>query len=271
MDAVKSFNSELSSLYDLKPPISKAKMTALTKGAIKAIKLYKHVVQSVEKFIQKCRPEYKIPGLYVIDSIVRQSRHQFGADKDVFAQRFAKNLQTTFFYLYKCPEEEKSRVIRVLNLWQKNNVFPSEVIQPLFDLANPKSDLAIAMEEAAKASGGKPPKPIVHVSMTMPAAGGTAGGNDGANVNSSSAGNGAAGASGASPLADATTQQLQTILQLLKMGGQQEQQQQQVKFNKKLLDFDYSDDEDDAANSSGLFGSSSDQGPSPQMLEALQG
>jgi hypothetical protein len=56
MDSVKSFNEELSSLYELKPPISKARMTAVTKGAIKAIKYYKHVVQSVEKFIQKCRP-----------------------------------------------------------------------------------------------------------------------------------------------------------------------------------------------------------------------
>lgn len=76
MEAVKAFNNELSSLYELKPPISKARMTSITKSAIKAIKFYKHVVQSVEKFIQKCRPDFKIPGLYVIDSIVRQSRHQ---------------------------------------------------------------------------------------------------------------------------------------------------------------------------------------------------
>ena len=82
-------------------------MTAITKGAIRAIKYYKHVVQSVEKFIQKCRQEYKIPGLYVIDSIVRQSRHQFGPDKDVFAPRFAKNVRVTFYNLYKCPEVEK--------------------------------------------------------------------------------------------------------------------------------------------------------------------
>ena len=130
MEAVKLFNQEvsktlkkeskiftgiflflqLSSLYEIKPPISKAKMTAITKGAIRAIKYYKHVVQSVEKFIQKCRPEYKIPGLYVIDSIVRQSRHQFGAAKDVFAPRFAKNVQVTFYHLYKCPEEEKVKM-----------------------------------------------------------------------------------------------------------------------------------------------------------------
>jgi hypothetical protein len=43
----------------------------------------------------------------VIDSIVRQSRHQFGAEKDVFAPRFAKNMQTTFINLFRCPPEDK--------------------------------------------------------------------------------------------------------------------------------------------------------------------
>jgi RNA-binding protein 16 len=101
--------------------------------------------------------EYKIPGLYVIDSIVRQSRHQFGADKDVFAPRFAKNLYSTFTHLFQCPPEDKvcaavmscflyslminvifqSKIIRVLNLWQKNQVFTADIIQPIFDLADP--------------------------------------------------------------------------------------------------------------------------------------
>lgn len=58
-------------------------------------------------------------------------------EKDVFAPRFAKNMQTTFLNLLKCPQEDKSKVIRVLNLWQKNAVFAPEVIQPLFDLADP--------------------------------------------------------------------------------------------------------------------------------------
>ena len=100
-------------------------MTAITKGAIRAIKYYKHVVQSVEKFIQKCRPEYKIPGLYVIDSIVRQSRHQFGAAKDVFAPRFAKNVQVTFYHLYKCPEEEKVCSIIIISAVGKQGLAAS--------------------------------------------------------------------------------------------------------------------------------------------------
>ncbi|NXI93448.1 SCAF8 protein, partial [Psophia crepitans] len=95
----------------------------------------KHVVQSVEKFIQKCKPEYKVPGLYVIDSIVRQSRHQFGQEKDVFAPRFSNNIISTFQNLYRCPGDDKSKIVRVLNLWQKNNVFKSEIIQPLLDMA----------------------------------------------------------------------------------------------------------------------------------------
>lgn len=104
---------QLSGLYDNKPPISKAKMSAITKGAIKAIKVYKHVVHSVEKFIQKCKPEYKVPGLYVIDSIVRQSRHQFGQEKDVFAPRFAKNMQQTFANLFRCPPEDKVSYVKL--------------------------------------------------------------------------------------------------------------------------------------------------------------
>ena len=44
----------------------------------------------------------------------------------------------------------QSKVIRVLNLWQKNEVFTSDVIQPLFDLANPNSDLAKQMDDQAK-------------------------------------------------------------------------------------------------------------------------
>lgn len=104
---------QLSGLYDNKPPISKAKMSAITKGAIKAIKVYKHVVHSVEKFIQKCKPEYKVPGLYVIDSIVRQSRHQFGQDKDMFAPRFAKNMQQTFANLFRCPPEDKVSYVKL--------------------------------------------------------------------------------------------------------------------------------------------------------------
>ena len=52
-----------------------------------------------------------MPGLYVIDSVVRQSRHQFGAQKDVFASRFTKNIVNTFQNLFKCPPDERVSTI----------------------------------------------------------------------------------------------------------------------------------------------------------------
>ncbi|XP_068601471.1 SR-related and CTD-associated factor 4-like [Brachionichthys hirsutus] len=136
MDPVDAFNMELSSMVALRPPISRAKMMSVTKSAIKAIKRYKHVVQIVEKFIKKCKPELKVPGLYVVDSIVRQSRHQFGVEKDVFGPRFLKNFTDTFQNLYRCSEDDKSKIVRVLNLWQKNGMFGMDVIQPLMDMAD---------------------------------------------------------------------------------------------------------------------------------------
>jgi len=55
----------------------------------------------------QCRPEYKIPGLYIVDSIVRQSRHQFGSDKDVFGPRFMRNLAVLFHSLLRsCPPDD---------------------------------------------------------------------------------------------------------------------------------------------------------------------
>lgn len=266
MEAVKAFNAELSALYDVKPPISKAKMNSLTRGAIKAIKFYKHVVQSVEKFIQKCKPEYKVPGLYVIDSIVRQSRHQFGVEKDVFAPRFAKNMQTTFLNLLKCPQEDKSKVIRVLNLWQKNAVFPSEVIQPLFDLADPNHP--IHKEQAVNTNG------TLNISSTNNVS------NTGTSVKTppltaknvvkdqkifSSAkpidpawlaqtkmetanivnANKLLGQSNSNQMDASFLDQLQHLQQLLLKKQESNEQKSSVKFDKKLLDFDYGEEEDD--------------------------
>lgn len=51
----------------------------------------------------------------------------------------------------------QSKVIRVLNLWQKNQVFAEEVIQPLFDLADPNHPIQkeVSNQIAQKASKAK--------------------------------------------------------------------------------------------------------------------
>ncbi|KAL0276144.1 UNVERIFIED_CONTAM: hypothetical protein PYX00_003778 [Menopon gallinae] len=267
MDAVKAFNAELSALYEVKPPISKAKMSSITRSAIKAIKFYKHVVQSVEKFIQKCKPEYKVPGLYVIDSIVRQSRHQFGPDKDLFAPRFAKNMQNTFANLFSCPPEDKGKIIRVLNLWQKNSVFTPDVIQPLFDqLADPNNPIhreTVTASNGLTATGDRTSPSNISkgsgiAAVNKSAAGLPADSNaphwlksqlDATNkaimeLTSSSAQQAkASGNSGLDLLQQ--IQQLQQFILSQTTQKQERTQSEQVVFDKKLLDFDYDDDDEE--------------------------
>ncbi|XP_049531236.1 SR-related and CTD-associated factor 4 [Anopheles darlingi] len=244
METVRVFNQELSGLYESKPPISKAKMASITRSAMKAIKFYKHVVQSVEKFIQKCKSEYKIPGLYVIDSIVRQSRHQFGPEKDVFAPRFARNMEATFAHLFRCPPEDKSKIIRVLNLWQKNMVFLPEVIQPLFDLANPDHPIhqqynaQAALQEQAGANGMNSGV----LQLGSPPGGGGLLDDHGGQMQMGET----------KQLDPNTIRQLQQFQQLLMRqtsGDASTAAKDQVKFNKKLLDFDYGSEEEDDKNS----------------------
>lgn len=266
MEVVKAFNSELTSLYEGKPPISKAKMTAITKSAIKGIKFYKHIVQSVEKFVQKCRPEYKVPGLYVVDSIVRQSRHQFGQEKDVFAPRFTKNIHNTFQHLFKCPVEDRPKIVRVLNLWQKNQVFPPDVIQPLLDMANP----------AAVSGGDSAPSSDVvsDTKVNKNSVDNWKSWNHGNSIQDSVSGTGqetktyaltqenlnlamAAEAENAAPPDPELLVKLQSLAsQLLtnRPGSSSAAEEKPpshqppaptVKFNKKLLDFDYGDEEEE--------------------------
>ncbi|CAF4599067.1 unnamed protein product [Rotaria sp. Silwood1] len=162
-EVVKEFIRELQSMVETRPPISKAKMMSITKAALKAIKFYKHIVMNVEKFISKCKPEYKIPGLYVIDSVIRQSRHQYGIDKDVYGSRFAKNIVNTLQYVEKCPVEDKNKISRVLNLWEKNSIFSSDLIKQLFEVhqsnvntddLSVKTDFSTDKPSGEKSSGG---------------------------------------------------------------------------------------------------------------------
>ncbi|GMR53347.1 hypothetical protein PMAYCL1PPCAC_23542, partial [Pristionchus mayeri] len=126
-DVVAAFNAELASIYESRPPISKNKIVDITKAALKAIKFYKHVVFSVEKFLGKCKAEYKIPCLYVMDSILRQSKRQF-KDKDVFSARFAKNFETTLAVLLQCSPSDRMKIARTINLWEANGVFSPDKI-----------------------------------------------------------------------------------------------------------------------------------------------
>ncbi|CAD5210485.1 unnamed protein product [Bursaphelenchus xylophilus] len=133
-EVVKAFNKELATMKNAKSALSKDKIIAITKAAMSALRYYKHVVYAVEKFLAKCNTKLKVPGVYVIDSIVRQGQKQF-KHKDVFGPRFAVNiLQTIEGILGECPVEDRLKVVRVINLWKNHEVFSPEVSDSLLEL-----------------------------------------------------------------------------------------------------------------------------------------
>ena len=52
-------------------------------------------------------PPYKLPALYVIDSIIRQSRHQFQGQKEVYGPRFGSKLDKLFPHILECLEIDR--------------------------------------------------------------------------------------------------------------------------------------------------------------------
>ncbi|KAJ3167465.1 SR- and CTD-associated factor 8 [Geranomyces variabilis] len=122
------FDKELHSLYETKIPVSASKISALTKLAVKHAKLYKNVVFSIEKFVQKCPPELKLAGLYVIDSIARAiAKHP--EEGESYIARFEEKLDSIIPHLLQAPAKDKDRIKRTVGLWKKSSLFNVAVIQ----------------------------------------------------------------------------------------------------------------------------------------------
>lgn len=159
----------------------------------------------------------------------------------------------------------QSKIIRVLNLWQKNMVFAPETIQPLFDLANPEHPIHLQYNASLAAGGGG-------ADQSGTGSNGAGGLNTSAmshdspgpmshDDHHSSGGGGGGGGVGGSQSADPSKvldqntirqlQQFQQILMRQTSGSASEAAKNQVKFDKKLLaaDFDYGSEDEEDKNS----------------------
>ena len=138
MDLVHEFKTALKNLYKSTPPIPRFKIELVASVAIKANKMYKHVVMYLEKYAEKIPAKYKLTALCVIDSIIRQSRKEFGRHKDLYGPRFRKKLKFIFRFLKKCKQRDKAHMVRILTLWQKHLIYTSEVVEPLLSIISPE-------------------------------------------------------------------------------------------------------------------------------------
>ncbi|KAG0198740.1 hypothetical protein BGX28_007861 [Mortierella sp. GBA30] len=130
---VADFQKELYSLFDSKTA-SKSKIDKLTKLAFQSAKYYKNIVYCIEKFITRCVPEYKLTGLYVLDSICRTSKSVKAKSSSgsftgsEYVGRFEKNIEALFAEFCKVQDEkEKEKVKRVVDLWERSGTFAPSV------------------------------------------------------------------------------------------------------------------------------------------------
>ncbi|CAH1763978.1 9052_t:CDS:2 [Entrophospora sp. SA101] len=151
------FDKKLNELLERKPPgTSASKIKDLTKIALNSPKQYKNIVHSIQKFIQRCPSDYKLGALYVLDSISQTAQKQKGPAKtknseDIssitsttsssssswtgaeYLDRFEKLLEETFTHIMQCPEHDKDKVKRVLDLWYDKETYNKETIQRIKD------------------------------------------------------------------------------------------------------------------------------------------
>eukprot|EP00730_Choanoeca_flexa_P016183 TRINITY_DN7596_c0_g1_i1.p1 TRINITY_DN7596_c0_g1~~TRINITY_DN7596_c0_g1_i1.p1 ORF type:complete len:749 (+),score=108.18 TRINITY_DN7596_c0_g1_i1:2-2248(+) len=122
---IKDFDKELWSIAESPLPVSQKKINRITELALKYIKYYKFVVYSVEKFVHKVAANYKVPGIYVIDSIINNSRYKL-KNKDPFGPRFAQRLAGTFEPLRKASQADQQNALRVVDIWRTKGVYTAE-------------------------------------------------------------------------------------------------------------------------------------------------
>ncbi|KAF9352467.1 hypothetical protein BGX26_009735, partial [Mortierella sp. AD094] len=155
---VAEFQKELYSLFDSRTA-SASKIDRLTKLAIKAARYYKNIVYHLEKFITRCVPEYKLTGLYVLDSICRTSQSvktksssgSFSGSE--YVSRIERNIEALFVEFCKVQEDkEKEKVKRVVDLWERSGTFASTVTENIKKKYFPLLETAADTKPASSSS-----------------------------------------------------------------------------------------------------------------------
>jgi hypothetical protein len=112
---IQEFEREINRLGE-RLPVSASKINLLTKYALNNIKVllpnqsHEQFIRSVVKSCFTCPPNVKLPTVYVIDSICRQSQK---LAIDVYRQGFEREFPQMFKELAKCPDGDKVHAIDI--------------------------------------------------------------------------------------------------------------------------------------------------------------
>ncbi|OZJ05295.1 hypothetical protein BZG36_01929 [Bifiguratus adelaidae] len=144
------FERELFALVDGKLPVSASKIQNLSKLAQSLSQYFKHVVVSIQSFLYKAPPEYKLAGIYVIDAIskialdTRRKREKEGlafgeGGKAYMTEAYLPRIENMFVEtrcferMTNCSDKDKDRIIKTLDIWDKSGLYSHDVLQKAKD------------------------------------------------------------------------------------------------------------------------------------------
>ncbi|KAI3649847.1 hypothetical protein MP228_005479 [Amoeboaphelidium protococcarum] len=146
--------------------VSASKIQGVTKHAIKNAHMYKMIVWAVERYLAKCPVNYRIYGIYTVDSICRALKKDFDSVgrkgngsssssssslkyKESLQARISSKLQEIFSFLVKksssgsnesvnnsessntISRTDEAKVCKLISMWQKSGIFEGTVIRDL--------------------------------------------------------------------------------------------------------------------------------------------
>ncbi|KAI3639843.1 hypothetical protein MIR68_002157 [Amoeboaphelidium protococcarum] len=147
--------------------VSASKIQGVTKHAIKNAHMYKMIVWAVERYLAKCPVNYRIYGIYTVDSICRALKKDFDSvgrkgnsgngsssflkHKESLQARISSKLQEIFSFLVKKSNSgsnesvnssessntlsriDEAKVCKLISMWQKSGIFEGTVIRDLLE------------------------------------------------------------------------------------------------------------------------------------------
>eukprot|EP01129_Flabellula_baltica_P012851 TRINITY_DN5870_c0_g1_i3.p1 TRINITY_DN5870_c0_g1~~TRINITY_DN5870_c0_g1_i3.p1 ORF type:complete len:580 (+),score=94.13 TRINITY_DN5870_c0_g1_i3:163-1902(+) len=127
---------------------------------------YNSIAYHVERYIDQVEPEFVLNGLYILDSILKNARSKLGKN-NIYQLRFEQQLPGTIRSTFKCPEKDKERVHRVINIWVKDGLFGREVFQELNEIVKGFFGKPLEGLEEKNPSHFVPPELVAQLEQTL--------------------------------------------------------------------------------------------------------
>lgn len=168
MAAMEELATQLQSLQALKAPgVTPSKIKAITQICVDNIQSERAIVQRIVQQFQDSAATHKLGVLYAVDAVARQWVEKAKAaaqpvSKNAAPGTFASGLQLIRDVLpvlmanliQSAPDNQKEKIAKLLDIWQRGQTFPSDMLATFKQLLNSGQDNVQSIPAPAVPSNG---------------------------------------------------------------------------------------------------------------------